>query len=74
MAVCLGRCNCDTLSPKRSSNVAVMNKGSAYEAVVVVKGEAYEDMVTYWRIKLHQSEKEIGDEGRNIIAVIEVHY
>jgi hypothetical protein len=47
----LGRCNCDTLSPKRSSNVDVMNRGSADEAVVIVKFGAKESMVTWRRIK-----------------------
>ena len=42
----LGRCNCDTLSPKRNSNVDVMNRGSADEAVVIVKFGADEFMVT----------------------------
>jgi hypothetical protein len=41
-----GRCNCDTLSPKRSSNADVMNRGSADEAVVIVKFDADEVMVT----------------------------
>ena len=42
----LGRCNCDTLSPKRNSNVDVMNRRSADEAVVIVKFDADEFMVT----------------------------
>jgi hypothetical protein len=46
-----GRCNYDTLSPNRSSNVAVMNRGSADEAVVIVKFDAGESMVTWTRIK-----------------------
>ncbi len=47
----LGRCNYDTLSPKRCSNVDVMNRGSADEAVVIVKFGADEFMVTWRRIK-----------------------
>ena len=47
----LGRCNCDTLSPKRNSNVDVMNRGSADEAVVTVKFDADEFMVTWRRVK-----------------------
>ena len=47
----LGRCNCDTLSPKRSSNVAVMNRGFADEAIVIVKFGADEVMVTWLRVK-----------------------
>ncbi len=50
-----------------------MNKGSTEEAVVIVKGDAEEDMATYLRIKHHVSDKEIGDEGRNMIAVIKDH-
>jgi len=38
---------CEALSPKWSSNVEQMHKGSADEAVVVVKQDAEEDMVTY---------------------------
>jgi len=47
----LGRCNCDTLSPKRCSDVVVMNRGSADEAVVIVKFGADEFMVTWRRVK-----------------------
>lgn len=47
----LGRCNYDTLSPKRDSNVSVMERGSADEAVVIVKLGADESMVTWRRIK-----------------------
>jgi hypothetical protein len=50
-----------------------MDKGSTEEAVVIVKGDAEEDMVTCWRIKHHRSDKEIGDEGRNMIAVRKSH-
>jgi len=42
----LGRCNCDTLSPKRCSNVGVMDRGSSDEAIVIVKFGADEFMVT----------------------------
>ena len=42
----LGRNNCDSLSPKRCSNVDVMNRGSADEAVVTIKFGADEFMVT----------------------------
>ena len=42
----LGRCNCDNLIPKRNSNVDVMNRGSADEAVVIVKFGADAFMVT----------------------------
>ena len=49
----LGRCNCDTLSPKHCSNVAVMNRGFSDEAIVIVKFGADDFMVTWKRIK-HQ--------------------
>lgn len=45
-----------------------MHKESADEAIVVVKREAEEGMVTYRRIKLHESAKESGDEGRNMVT------
>jgi hypothetical protein len=47
----LGRSNCDSLSPKRDSNVDVMNRGSSDEAIVIVKITAEEDMVTCVRVK-----------------------
>ena len=51
-----------------------MNRGFAEDAVVVVKGEADENMVTYWRRKLHQNIRENGDEGQNMITVMKGHY
>ena len=42
----LGRCNYDTLSPKRYGNVVVMEKGFADEAIVIVKLNADEVVVT----------------------------
>ena len=53
----LGRCNCDTLSPKHSSNAGVMNRGSADEAVVIVKVDANELLVTEGRIKHQNSDR-----------------
>ncbi len=46
-----GRSNCDSLSPKRNSNVDVMNRGLTDEAVVIVKFDADEFMVTWRRAK-----------------------
>ena len=46
-----------------------MNRGFADEAVVVVKVDAEEVMVTWLRVKHRQSDKEVGDEGRNMQAV-----
>jgi len=48
----LGRCNYDTLSPKRSSDAVVKDRGSADEAVVVVKPLADESVETRLRLKL----------------------
>ena len=50
-----GRCNYDTLSPKRRSNVIVMVQGIADEAVVIIKLAADEILVTGWRIKPRDS-------------------
>jgi hypothetical protein len=46
------------LIPKLSSNVKVMHKEPADEAIVIVKREADEGMVTYWRVKLLESSKD----------------
>lgn len=59
----LGRCNCDTLSPKRNSNVDVMNRGSADEAVVIVKFGADEFMVTWRRVKHRISNRKLEVKG-----------
>ena len=59
----LGRCNCDTLSPKRNSNVDVMNRGSADEAVVIVKFGADEFMVTWRRVKHRISDRTLEVKG-----------
>ena len=42
----LGRCNYDTLSPKRHSDVSVMELGVSDEAIVDVKRVADEGAVT----------------------------
>ena len=60
-----GRCNCDTLSPKHCSNAGVMNRGSADEAVVIVKPDGYDPVVTSVRIKHQASDKEVRGEGWN---------
>lgn len=39
------------------------------EAIVVVKQEACDGMVTYWRIKLSVKDREIKGEGRNMLTV-----
>ena len=53
----LGRCNYDTLSPKRDRDIVVKNRGSADEAVVIVKFGAVEAMVTWRRIKHRASDR-----------------
>ena len=45
-----------------------MHKGFAEEAIVIVKRLAKEGMVTYLRIKLAESAKDSGDEGRNMLT------
>ena len=45
-----------------------MHKEFADEAIVVVKRIAEEDMETCWRVKLPESAKEGGDEGRNMLT------
>jgi len=61
----LGRCNYDTLSPKRRGDAGVMGRGSADEAVVIVKPGAEEAAVTQVRVNHRVSGKEAGGEGRN---------
>jgi hypothetical protein len=46
--------------------VAVMDKGFSDEAIVGVKLVANEDAVTYLRIKLSESDKDVGAEGWNM--------
>ena len=59
----LGRCNCDTISPKRCSNVGVMNQGPADEAVVIVKFGADDFMVTWMRVKHRTSHRTLEVKG-----------
>jgi hypothetical protein len=49
-----------------------MGRGSADEAIVVVKLSADEDAVTYLRIKLIVSCMDAGDEGRNMIPSLHI--
>jgi len=46
--------------------VTVMDKGFSDEAIVGVKLVANEDAMTYLRIKLPESDKEVGAEGWNM--------
>ena len=59
---------CGSLSPNESRNAEVMHRELADEAVVIVKREADENMVTYLRVTLSESAKESEDEGRNILT------
>jgi len=43
--------------------VVVMDRGSSDEAIVGVKSVAGEDAATYLRIKLPESDKDVGAEG-----------
>lgn len=43
----------------------------ADETVVVVKSQAYEDMVTYLRIKLVKRDKDVKGEGWNILIELQ---
>ena len=52
-----GLSNCDTLSPKRNSNVDVMNRWSSDEAIVIVKFGAEEFRVTWRRVKQRISDR-----------------
>ncbi len=61
-----------TASPKRSRDVFVTGRGSADEAVVVVKLEADEDAVTYLRVKLSVSGSNAGGEGWNMLLRTEI--
>lgn len=47
----LGRCNCDTLSPKRDGDMPVMDRGSTDEAVVTVKLDADDAVAMQLRVK-----------------------
>ena len=59
-----GRCNCDTLSPKRRSNAVVMKRGPAEEAVVIVKPGADDPAVTLVRVKHQVSDRRLEVKGR----------
>jgi len=43
-----------------------MDRGLSDEAIVGVKSAADEDAVTYQRVKLLESDKDVGAEGRNM--------
>ena len=43
-----------------------MDRGSSDEAIVGVKSVADEDTVTYLRVKLSESDREVGAEGWNM--------
>ena len=62
----LGRCNYDTLSPKRCGDACVMGRGPTDEAVVIVKPGAEDAAVTQLRANHRVSGKEAGGEGWNM--------
>jgi hypothetical protein len=62
----LGRCNCDTLSPKRSSNASVMNRGFSDEAIVIVKFGADDGHGDMEEGKTSNQQQDVGGEGRNM--------
>jgi hypothetical protein len=49
-----------------------MDRGFSDEAIVGVKSITDEDAVTYLRIKLSKSDKDVGAEGRNMLHGIEI--
>ena len=59
----MGRCNCDTLSPKDRSDADVMNRGSTDEAVVIVKFGADDSMVTWMRVNHRNSDRMLEVKG-----------
>lgn len=46
--------------------MTVTGRGSSEEAIVGVKPVADDDAVTYPRVKLSESDREVGAEGRNM--------
>ena len=50
-----------------------MGRGSADEAVVVVKLRAYENAVTYLRVKPAERDKEVKGEGWNMLTSYKAH-
>jgi hypothetical protein len=61
-------CNYGTRFPNRRRDADCMSQGPADEAVVAVKPAAEEGMVTCLRIKLPESDREVGGEGRNMAS------
>ena len=59
----LGRCNYDTLSLKRHSDVSVMEQGVSDEAIVDVKRVACDGAVMYLRVKLLASDRRLESKG-----------
>jgi hypothetical protein len=61
-------CNCGMSLPNRRRDVDCMSQGSADEAIVAVKSVAEEGMVTGLRVKLPESDRDVGGEGRNMAS------
>lgn len=66
----LGSCNCDSVSPKRRRDASVRGLGVSDEAIRDIKRLADEDAVTYVRVKLADSDKEVRVEGRNTLTIM----
>lgn len=61
-------CNYGMRFPNRRRDADCMCQGPADEAVVAVKPAADEGMVTCLRVKLPESDREVGGEGRNMAS------
>ena len=59
----MGRCNGDTLSPKRRSHAVVMKRGPAEEAVVIVKPDTDDPAVTSVRVNHQASDRRLAVKG-----------
>ena len=59
-------CNCDMRFSMCFSDKAFMYQRSADETVVAVKPGAWEDAVTYLRIELLESDRDVRGEGWNM--------
>ena len=61
-------CNYGMRFPNGRRDADCMSQGPADEATVAVKPGADEGMVTCLRVKLPESDKDVGGEGRNMAS------
>jgi len=61
-------CNYGMRFPNRRRDADCMSQGSADEAIGAVKPAAEEGMVTCLRVKLPESDREVGGKGRNMAS------